>query len=642
MRSVSRATGALLAASLTAMTLSACSERIPDPQPAAQALTQALESADFSAVPLTADSDIAPAEILAQAFEPVQHITRVHQLESVTMAESTDAEPLTAQAVIRTIWDIDQTENDLSYDTTAVFEYDPEATDWKLRFTPQILAPELQEGDTLRARYLPADRGRILGAADQVLVSDRPVVRVGLDKSHLQPEQWEQSARELAELVEIDETAYTQRVAASGERAWVQAIVLRDDAQREISTEQITQIPGAGVQQDTLPLAPTRTFARALLGSVGPATAEIVENSAGRIQPDQQVGLAGLQASYNDTLGGTPGTTITRHSASGEPQNQLFTSPAIPGSDVRLTLDPQLQQLAESVLADSASVSALVAIRPSDAAVLAVASGPEDNTYNTALLGQYAPGSTFKVASALAMLRAGATPETLVDCPATTTVDGKSFKNYDGYPSASLGEITLSEALAQSCNTVFVSAGAQLGAEQLAQAAAALGLGQADQSGAGAFTGQVPSSSEGTELAANMIGQGVVQSSVFAMATVAASIAAERTISPQLVLDPSAEEAANTPTPSATGDLTAAEAQALGIMMRQAVEQGTLEILQDLPGGEVRGKSGTAEYDAERNAHAWTIAIQDDLAVAAFVEDGSGGAQTAGPLVQEFLSELPR
>ncbi|WP_279403461.1 penicillin-binding transpeptidase domain-containing protein, partial [Arthrobacter sp. JCM 19049] len=79
-----------------------------------------------------------------------------------------------------------------------------------------------------------------------------------------------------------------------------------------------------------------------------------------------------------------------------------------------------------------------------------------------ALLGKYAPGSSFKVISALAMLRDGATPGTKVACPATTTVDGKAFKNYDGYPSSALGQLPLSEALAQSCNTVFVEAGADL------------------------------------------------------------------------------------------------------------------------------------------------------------------------------------
>ncbi|MDN6332580.1 MAG: penicillin-binding protein, partial [Micrococcaceae bacterium] len=64
--------------------------------------------------------------------------------------------------------------------------------------------------------------------------------------------------------------------------------------------------------------------------------------------------------------------------------------------------------------------------------------------------------------------------------------------------------------------------------------------------------------------------------------------------------------------------------------------------LQKVPGPKVYGKSGTAEYDADENAHAWVIAVQGDLAVAAFVSEGIGGAQTAGPLVADFLTGVQK
>lgn len=649
MRPVFRAVSALITAGLLASTLSACSERIPDPQAAASALARALETADFSAVPLANAQPGQVNEQLTEAYRRMGEIPRSHTLHSVSIDEpsepAAESDPRTATALIDTSWDIDQTDKDLNYQSSAVFEYDADAQQWKLRFDPTLLAPELQSGQYLSAQYTPAARGQILGAENQVLVTDRPVLRIGIDKSHIAASQFEDAARELAQLLEIDEQAYAQRVAASGERAWVQAIVLRDDAQREITDEQITAIPGAGFQMDRLPLAPTREFARSLLGSVGPATAEIVEKSGGTIAPDEQVGLSGLQERYNQSLSGIPGVTVNRFSAEQGPLGQLYASAPTPGQDLVLSLDPQLQQLADSLVADTASVSALVVIRPSDGAVLAAASGPENQGYPTALLGQYAPGSSFKVASALAMLRAGSTVDSDVQCPATTTVDGKSFKNYDGYPASALGDIALSQALAQSCNTVFVDAGAQLGATALQEAAASLGLGAADRSGAGAFTGQVPDDSEGTELAANMIGQGVVLASPLSMATVVASVAAGHTVSPQLVhQDPGITPSAS-PTASAEDTsipLSAEEATQLQQMMRRVVTEGTLRLLRDVPGEPVIGKSGTAEYDSERNAHAWTIAAQGDLAIAAFVEDGSGGAQTAGPLVRDFLTEMPR
>ena len=72
-----------------------------------------------------------------------------------------------------------------------------------------------------------------------------------------------------------------------------------------------------------------------------------------------------------------------------------------------------------------------------------VASGPGSKGYNTATYARAAPGSTFKVVSALALLRAGLSPSSTVPCTPTTVVDGKQFKNYSDYPSSGLGRIDL-------------------------------------------------------------------------------------------------------------------------------------------------------------------------------------------------------
>jgi cell division protein FtsI/penicillin-binding protein 2 len=188
--------------------------------------------------------------------------------------------------------------------------------------------------------------------------------------------------------------------------------------------------------------------------------------------------------------------------------------------------------------------------------------------------------------------------------------------------------------VAQSCNTVFLEGASKVKAPALADAAASLGLALSPATGAASFLGSVPEDSTGTELAANGIGQGVVQASALGMATVAASVQNGATVSPHLVADPKPDAAAKPKNP-----LTAAEAKALSGMMAQVVDHGTLKDLKSVPGPAVIGKSGTAEYDAERNAHAWSIAAQGDLAVAVFVGDGSGGAQTAGPILAEFLTD---
>ncbi|MBG6084418.1 penicillin-binding transpeptidase domain-containing protein [Zhihengliuella flava] len=663
MRPVSRNVAALTTASLLVASLSACGEQRPAPDATAEALVAALTTGDFSSVPLNGTDAAAAGDAVVQAFEPLAGLERTHQLLGVDVPEETDAaEEPAATARIETTWDVPATEDDFTYTTTAELTYDAEAERWEALFGPEVLAPGLTAGGYLADSRTPAARGDILGEGGQTLVTERDVLNIGIDKANLSTEAQPAAARELAELVGIDADAYVDQVAAAGQSAWVQAITLRAN-DRDVTDAQLAAIDGVLVQQGTLPLAPTREFARPVLGTVGPATAEIVEASEGRIAAGDVTGRSGLQARYDEQLAGTAGLSIARYTEDGEKAEELFATAPQDGADVQTTLDADLQTAAETVLNGAAELedvpSALVAIRPSDSAVLAAASGPGSGGYNTALLGQYAPGSTFKVVSALAMLRGGATADSSFECTETTTVNGKTFKNFDAYPSAALGPIPLSEALAQSCNTVFVNAGADVGAAAVADAAAALGLTGEDTTGTGAFRGSVPADSEGTELAANMIGQGVVLASPLGMATVAASVAAGQTVQPALVLDAAdsddeadasgaaAESGTADASPTAEADaapssstLAAEEAEALAQMMGGVVDHGTLTLLQDVPGEPVIGKSGTAEYDDEQNAHAWTIAIQGDLAVAAFVETGDGGSRTAGPLVRDFLTAV--
>ncbi|MBV1780888.1 penicillin-binding protein [Paeniglutamicibacter sp. ABSL32-1] len=626
-------TFALPAAALLMIgSLGACSAP-PSPNATAELLAGSLQGLDLASVPLAGQDAAAAGAELSEALKPLESIPRTVTLASVTEDEGSEG-PKTATAVYNTVWDIDSTDTDWTYQTQATLELDEQTKTWAVRYSPALAVPGLEAGQYVAKRSAPAKRGEILGNKAQTLVTDRPVLRIGINKEAIGEEAWEGSATKLAKVLDIDAEPYAKSVAAAGPRAFVQAITLRDDINRTVTDEQLEAIPGVLAQPGSQPLAPSRSFARAILGSVGEATAEIVAESKGSIGAGDQVGLSGLQKAYQDELAGTKGYSINIYDKDRAEVSTLVSREAVDGQDVKTTLDRDLQTLAESLIADSDSDSALVAIRPSDGAILAAAAGPTDNAQNTALLGKYAPGSTFKVVTALAMLRSGDTPATSVECPATMTVDGKAFKNYDGYPSSALGSIPLSEAVAQSCNTVFLEGASKVKAPALADAAASLGLNLSPSTGAASFLGSVPEDSTGTELAANGIGQGVVEASALGMATVAASVKNGATVSPHLVASPKPDAA-----PKPKNPLTAAEAKALSGMMAQVVDHGTLKDLKNVPGPVIIGKSGTAEYDAERNAHAWTIAAQGDLAVAVFVGDGSGGAQTAGPILAEFLTE---
>lgn len=508
---------------------------------------------------------------------------------------------------------------------------DGSAAVWRAQWRAADVVTGMPDGATLELDREAARRGRILGAHDTVLVTERPVVRVGIDKEQVPAPDAAASARALAGRAGVDAGAYVKQVQAAGARAFVPAIVYRRaQVPAWVHAKGIT---GLRAVPDALPLAPSRDFADELLGRVGVATAEIVKESHGRVRPGDQVGLSGLQRRYDAQLAGSPGVRILEHDPN-HAGRTLFSLPAVAGADLRLTLDRRLQALADRVLAPVGPASGLVAIRPSTGAVLAVASGPGSHGYDTADFGRYAPGSTFKIISSLALLRSGLTPRSTVPCTPSITVAGKHFGNDSYYPPSGLGDIPLTLALANSCNTAYVSQAGRLHGDDLGRAAAALGFGVDHSVGFPAYFGQVPPAAGATEAAADMIGQGKVLASPLAMATVVSSVVAGRVVVPHLV-------DGHTATADPAAPLTTTEAHQLRAMMRAVVTTptGTGGGLADVPGPPVLAKTGTAEFGTTPplDTHAWMVAGQGDLAVAVFVDRGKTGAGTAGPLLEAFL-----
>ncbi|WP_449373744.1 penicillin-binding transpeptidase domain-containing protein [Arthrobacter psychrolactophilus] len=248
---------------------------------------------------------------------------------------------------------------------------------------------------------------------------------------------------------------------------------------------------------------------------------------------------------------------------------------------------PRLQNAAEEALASVKTPSSIVVMRPSSGAILASANGPDSNGYNTAFLGQYAPGSTFKIATSLGLFRLGMTPASTVNCSTEYTADGKKFLNAPGYAAEASGEVPLTTAVAHSCNTAFVSEFEKLAQDQLADAAGALGIGMSNDLGLEAFTGAVPRDSAGTEHAASMIGQGKVLVSPLAMTTLMSSVVKGSAVAPVLVEGHDGKVQA-----AAGAALTEKEAGDLRTLMRAVVTDGYLNNLADLPGAPAIGKTG--------------------------------------------------
>jgi cell division protein FtsI/penicillin-binding protein 2 len=496
---------------------------------------------------------------------------------------------------------------------------------WTIAWSPKAVHPRLNDQRRLGTTRDPAARGDILDRDGVAIVRPRTVYRIGLARDKVDDVAASVSA--LGALVDLDERAFTRSVRGAGPQQFVEAITLRERDYRKIDRA-LADVPGALAVNDEAPLAENRAFARALLGTVGPATAEQLDRLDGQRGPGDEIGQSGLQARYEERLGGAAGRRIVIR-VGGAPTDTLLERPGRDGRPLRTTLDAEVQRAAETALADRSDEAALVAVEPSTGDVLAVANRPVDSSYDRALEGRYPPGSTFKVVTTAALLRDGLRPDEVVDCPRTADVGGRSFRNFEGNAA---GPVPFAQDFAESCNTAFVALAERLPADALGRAGRSFGLGEPFELGMPAPEAEVPPGQDLVARAAAMIGQDRILASPLAMAGVAATVADGRWRAPRLLASD----------PRHAGEpLDPAERDTLRTLMRSVVTGGTGTALASIP-GDVGGKSGTAEYGGgdPPPTHAWFIAYRDDLAISVLVENGRSGGSVAAPIASSFFEAL--
>ncbi|WDZ84984.1 penicillin-binding transpeptidase domain-containing protein [Micromonospora cathayae] len=516
---------------------------------------------------------------------------------------------------------------------------------WQVIWEPALVQEQLLRGDRLAVRRVGAPRGGVLDAAGAPIVAPRPVVRVGVQPGEVTDpaalvRQLDAAFKAVRPVITppVDLSDLPKRLADAKPEARVEVVTLREEAYRQIR-DRIYDLPGTKFVTEQAELAPTREFARALLGSVDPATADDLAAKPGVYAEGDRVGHGGLQGRYDERLRGRPGVSVITERKGpegtwGPSGTEVFRAEPQAGQTVKTTLDPAVQNAADAALRGERRRAALVAVRISDGVVLAAANGPGPAGENLAFTAQVPPGSTFKMVSTLGLLdRDAVSLDGPVDCPKTVTVDGRSFKNSDNF---ALGRVPFRTDFAKSCNTAFAALAPKLGPDGLAETGRTLGLEATWNLGADVFTGKVSTGGSAAERAAAAFGQGTTLVSPVAMAAATAAVARGRWEQPKLVLDPAPEQSA-----PAGPQLRPESVDPLRTMMREVVTAGTATALRGVPGGPVYGKTGTAEYDDNpANTHAWFVGWQGDVAFAVFVEKGGGSTESAVPITARFLRGL--
>lgn len=621
---------ATLIAALVASTTAGCSlfGKDPQPDPAARAFLDAWADGDVATAAAATD-DPTGAQAALQATKDELAATKADLVAGAPTVNHDQATvPYQATWTLRGVGD------PWRYDGRLSLVKQDKA--WKVHWEPADLHPQLAAGQKLAVQRSLPDRAALLAANGAPLFALTDVVTIGVEPRRVK--NLPTLANTLASVLGVlgvraaDIVADVQKAKPN---EFVNVITLRTLDYQKVRAR-VHDLDGTVFRSERRLLGPSSRFAQPLLGTVGDATKEVLDEAGPGYLPGDQLGRSGLQRALNATLAGVAGAKIVTKDAQGTVVSTLTDIAARPGKAVRTTLDPAVQNAADAAVATVSTPAAIVAIQPSTGNLLAVANNaaaPGD----VALTGRYPAGSTFKTVTATALLSAGVVkPTSTVACPATTVVYGKQFQNEDKFD---LGTVPLRTAFAHSCNTSFTALSQQLPRRALAEAAAKYGIAAGYRLPVPSFDGLVPTPKDDTEKAADAIGQGKVEVSPLAMALIAAGVQRGEAVAPALVVGiPAAPGGAKPDGPPAS------VLPPLRDMMRAVVTSGTATKLADIPGAPISGKTGTAEYGTAvpPRAHSWFMGYRGDFAFAVFVYDGQTSHTEAVPIARTFLTTLGR
>jgi penicillin-binding protein 2 len=417
------------------------------------------------------------------------------------------------------------------------------------------------------------------------------------------------------------------------------------------------------------------------IGYVGEVSEKQIEDSNSKLRPGDFAGKSGLEKQYNDLLQGTDGMRRVIVNSVGKEVDRLPTQEAIPGKQIQLSIDYDLQQVAEQSLGPRDG--AVVALDPRNGEILAMVSHPAPNPndfairvsgkewkelnddpskplLNRAIQAQLAPGSVFKIIMATAMLEDKVPAANFTTyCPGYGTFYGRQFKCWVYWSKTGVrshGEVGLQKAIEDSCDVFFYNVGMRLGIDRISYYASHLGLGHR--------TGiDLPSEEPGLvpseewvervyhrkwyagETISVAIGQGAVTTTPLQLARSIGGIAMGGVFKqPHLIKDAQnvGEERFQISEPTI---------EKVTDGMWGVVNEGTAKALK-IAGVEFSGKSGTAQiinYDlrnrvgksGEFKDNSWFVGYAPhrtpEVVVSVIVQGGGHGSEAAGPVVRDVI-----
>ncbi len=375
---------------------------------------------------------------------------------------------------------------------------------WFLQFIDSDRLKEMSENNRLRFIPVAASRGTLLDRNGHVLVNNTPSYSLAVIPNEVKDR--DSLLDTLGRILKIDRSELLSKWEKGMGRAKYFPIVLASGISRdhmEFFEENSIRLTGIEVEVKPVREYPNGTFASHLLGYIGEISdKELSSPEFSEYNSGDYLGKSGIERSFEQYLHGEDGGRQIEVNARGRYLRTISESMPVPGQSIMLTIDKNLQSQAEKALGDRAAAAVVMEVNSGE--ILAFASSPgfdpslfsgrmppdkwdaylKDKRHpleNKALKGQYPPGSTFKIITALAGLAEGMIDErTTVNCNGEYQLGNNKFRcwNRKGH-----GNVNLKGAMRESCDVYFYVLGERLGVDRIARYAKMFGLGEAMKCG---------------------------------------------------------------------------------------------------------------------------------------------------------------
>src|SRR6516165_380362 len=372
---------------------------------------------------------------------------------------------------------------------------------WRLQVARSDYYTSLAEQNRIKQVPILAPRGKLLDREGRIIVDNYPSFSVLLLRD--QNRNLDADADKIATGLHIPPDEVRTRLRRMAAVPGYQPLFLKDD----ITPDELAFIESHRADLPELDiitvhrrLYPKNGFMAHVIGYVGQVSEDMLTQPQWELyNPGDIVGMSGLEAYYNDILMGKNGSRQVLVNSRGKEVGTLSDVQAVPGKQLKLTIDLDMQIAAEEALADRNG--AVVAMDPRNGEILAMASRPvfDPNAFavrisraewnqlmtdpgkpllNKAIQAQLAPGSVFKVIMATAGLQEGIAQDLVISCGGGKSFYGRFFKCWITSQHTTHGSVGISKAIYQSCDSYFYTLAEKLGISRIAKYATMLGLGQ--------------------------------------------------------------------------------------------------------------------------------------------------------------------